>query len=265
MEGKVVLVTGGAFGIGRSICLKAASQRAAGIIVVDLEQERTAGEKTAQDCVYLGVAKAVFGGCDVSDGGAVKRVVQDAVKQFGRLDAVFANAGVNGASTAGGWAHEVADTNFERVIAVNLTGVFHTAKYSLPYLVESKGALVNTASSFGMVGAHFSAAYAASKGGVINMTRSLAKDYGPLGVRVNGAHIFVRSSSTPRVDITLLRSLTLVRSSDRLRFRCPCFPPLPGTSPQPYARDTSTTRWGGPFRTLPPERCRRHIWRAPRN
>lgn len=165
--------------------LKAASQRAAAVVVVDLEAERTGGEKTARDCEHTGAVKSVFLGCDVSDGAAVDAVVREAVRQFGRLDCVFANAGVNGAGTAGGWAHEVPDANFARLLAVNLGGVFHTAKYSLPHLVASGGALVNTASSFGMVGAHYNAAYGAAKGGVINLTRSLAKDYGPLGVRVN--------------------------------------------------------------------------------
>ena len=103
MEKKVVLVTGGAFGIGRSICLKAASQHAAAVVVVDLEAERAGGEKTAQDCEYMGAVKSVFLGCDVSDGAAVDAVVREAVQQFGRLDCVFANAGVNGAGTAGGW------------------------------------------------------------------------------------------------------------------------------------------------------------------
>ena len=187
MEGKVVLVTGGAFGIGRAICLGAARQHAAFVVVADLPQEKRGGEQTAAECIEAGARDAFFVGCDVSNGKAVAAAIESAVTRCGALHAVFANAGVSPVNVpgSGGWTHEVNDDAFARVVAINLTGVFHTAKYSMAHLVKSKGALVTTASSFGLVGAHLAASYAASKGGVINLTRQLAKDYSPLGVRVN--------------------------------------------------------------------------------
>ena len=181
LEGKVCVVTGAAFGIGRAIALACARAGADAVVVADLGSEARGGKRTASDVCCAGEAAATFVSCDVSDGKAVAALMERAAREFGRIDVVYANAGISG---GGGWAHEVADDDFARVLSVNLAGVFHTAKYALPYLIETKGVIVNTASSFGMVGAHFCSSYAAAKGGVINLTRQLATDYGPLGVRV---------------------------------------------------------------------------------
>lgn len=182
LGGKTVLVTGGAFGIGRAIVLRAARLGAA-VIVADLPIERRGGEATAAEARRVGAPTAVFVGCDVSDGAQVQRTVAQGVEACGqRLDAVFANAGIGSGK---GWAHELPDAAFARTVGVNLCGAFHTAKYTLPHLVATKGSLVFTASSFGLVAAHFATDYCASKAGVAHLCRQLALDYGRLGVRVN--------------------------------------------------------------------------------
>lgn len=182
LSGKVVVVTGAAFGIGRAISLHAAAQRS-NVVVADVPAEEDAGRRTAAECEVAGSPGSMYVACDVSEGLQVGALMQTAVDKYGAIDVVYANAGV-GSIGPGKWAHEVADEDFMKTIAINLCGVFHTAKYSLPYLVKSQGVLVNTGSTFGMVGSHYASAYCASKGGVINLTRQLAVDYGPLGVRV---------------------------------------------------------------------------------
>ena len=150
LGGKTVLVTGGAFGIGRAIVLRAARLGAA-VIVADLPIERWGGEATAAEARRVGAPTAVFVGCDVSDGAQVQRTVAQGVEACGqRLDAVFANAGIGSGK---GWAHELPDAAFARTVGVNLCGAFHTAKYTLPHLVATQGSLVFTASSFGLVAA----------------------------------------------------------------------------------------------------------------
>ena len=182
LGGKTVLVTGGAFGIGRAIVLRAARLGAA-VIVVDLPIERRGGEATAAESRRVGAPTAVYVGCDVSDGAQVQRMVAEGVEACGgRLDAVFANAGIGSGK---GWAHELPDAAFAKTVSVNLCGAFHTAKYTLPRLVATKGSLVFTASTFGLVAAHFATDYCASKAGVAHLCRQLALDYGRLGVRVN--------------------------------------------------------------------------------
>jgi NAD(P)-dependent dehydrogenase (short-subunit alcohol dehydrogenase family) len=182
LAGKVVVVTGSAFGIGRAISLRAAAQGAM-VVIADVPGEEGAGKRTATECEVAGSPKSMYVACDVSKGPQVAALMQAAANECGSIDVVYANAGVGGIGP-GKWAHEVSEEDFMQVVAINLCGVFHAAKYSLPYLVKSQGVLINTGSTFGMVGSHYAPAYCASKGGVINLTRQLAVDYGPLGVRV---------------------------------------------------------------------------------
>ena len=125
LRGKTVLVTGGAYGIGRAIVMRAATLGAASVVVLDLPGERRGAERTAADARHLGSA-AVFIGCDVSSGRQVKAAVEQALAACGgRLDVVYANAGIGSAKT---WGHELDDADFAKTIGVNLAGAFHTAK-----------------------------------------------------------------------------------------------------------------------------------------
>ncbi len=177
LTGRVLLVTGAANGIGRAIALTAA-QAGARVVVSDIQPE---GEQTAQAIVASG-GEAVFVPCDVANAQAVEQLVAAAVQHFGQLDVLVNNAGISGGA---GLAHELEIDAWDRVMAVNLRGPFLCARAALPHLMAAGGSIVNVASTYGLIGAPLSAAYCASKGGLINLTRQLAVDYGPRQVRVN--------------------------------------------------------------------------------
>lgn len=179
LSGRVALVTGAAAGIGKAIA-EALADAGATVVLADVRTDRV--EASAAGIQAAG-GSAEWVTCDVSDAGEIESMVDGVVARHGRLDVLVSNAGIPGTSHP---AHETGVEDFDRVIAVNLRGVFLCAKHALPHLIAGgAGAIVNIASTFGMVGASASPAYAASKGGVIALTRQLAVDYGPLGVRVN--------------------------------------------------------------------------------
>lgn len=175
--GKVVLVTGGASGIGAATTKKFLDEGAS-VAVIDLRSEDLAG---FAESVRPGGDRARTVACDISDSGAVERAVAETVEEFGRLDVVVNNAGVGGIGRAG----EVSDEDWRKVMNVDLDGVFNMSRAALPHLVESKGAIVNTASISGLRGDKSMVAYDTAKGAVVNFTRATAVDYGHDGVRVN--------------------------------------------------------------------------------
>ena len=179
LEDRVTIVTGAATGIGRAIAHRLGAE---GARVVVADRQTAAGEATTGE-LRAGGVEARFVPCDVADAGQVRTLVDEAVAAWGRVDVLVNNAGVPGPGVP---ADLLDEEDWDRVIAVNLRGVFLCAKYAMPHLVASgRGAVVNIASTFGLVGAHAAPAYCASKGGVIALSRQLAVDYGPRGVRVN--------------------------------------------------------------------------------
>ena len=185
LAGRVVVVTGAASGIGRAVALAAG---AAGASVVVSDVQSAEGEVTAE-LVRAAGGEAMFVACDVSSAAEAQALMTSAVARFGRLDVLINNAGIAGGGTR---AHELEPEDWDRVMAVNLRGPFLCAKYALPHLLTAPplptgggSAIVNIASTYGLIGAPLSAAYCASKGGVVNLTRQLAVDYGSDGVRVN--------------------------------------------------------------------------------
>lgn len=176
-EGKSVVVTGAGSGIGRATATRFASEGAR-VLVADINVE--GAEKTAADIKAAG-GDAIATKCDVSNPESAKATIELAVKTFGKLDVLANVAGVGG-------FHRTLDVTIEmwnRMIGVNLTGSFLMAQAALPHVIEQKGAIVFTASIAGLKSHPYSAAYCASKGGVVQMTKALAVEYARKGVRIN--------------------------------------------------------------------------------
>ncbi len=176
-DGKTALVTGASRGIGAA-CVDRLVAEGANVVCADINGDGAEG--TAQRSRDAGV-EAIGVQCDVGDEASVKALVSGAVERFGQLDVVVNMAGILSATHS----HEETLENWERVIRVNLTGVFLVCRESLPHLIESKGAIVNAASTSSLSGHPWFAAYGASKAGVYMLSNSLAMEYAKRGVRVN--------------------------------------------------------------------------------
>jgi meso-butanediol dehydrogenase/(S,S)-butanediol dehydrogenase/diacetyl reductase len=175
LENKVIIVTGGAAGIGRE-CALAYARQGASVVIADINAAQAQG--TAAD---LGPG-AVAVHCDVSESSSVQLAVQKALERFGRIDSIHNNAGISAPSKP---LDETTDEEWERLMAVNLKGVFNTTRAALPALKQSRGTILNTASMVGLIGQANHAAYVATKGAMISLTKAMALDYAPFGIRVN--------------------------------------------------------------------------------
>ncbi len=180
MEGRRAFVTGGGSGIGRATAYRLAAEGAS-VAVADIRADSAVAVAAE---IEAGGGQAVAVETDVGSEASIEAAVSEAVRVFGGLDAVFANAGTAGS----GWLHELDLDDWEAVIRINLTGTFLTAKHTIPHLLSvGGGAIVTTGSIESQVIAlgGSAASYAASKGGVLQLTKQIAVDYGPQGIRAN--------------------------------------------------------------------------------
>jgi NAD(P)-dependent dehydrogenase (short-subunit alcohol dehydrogenase family) len=175
LENKVVFITGAASGIGRECALAYAR---AGALVAIADIDLAQGRNTAAEIGNSALAVA----CDVADGASVELAVAAAIERFGRIDALHNNAGIASPSKT---LDETSESEWDRIMSVNLKSVFWTTRAALAALKLSKGAILNTASMVGTIGQANHAAYVASKGALIALTKAMALDYAPFGIRVN--------------------------------------------------------------------------------
>jgi NAD(P)-dependent dehydrogenase (short-subunit alcohol dehydrogenase family) len=178
-RGKTVLVTGAGSGIGRAASLLFAGE---GGRVVLVDRYEADAQAVASEIGRAGDEAITFG-ADVRRGEDCKAMVERALDAFGRLDVAFNNAGVGG---SGFPMAEEEDVHFDEVVAVNLRGIFLSMKHEIPAMARTGGgAIVNTASVAGLIGEPGIASYAASKHGVVGLTRTAALDHIKEGVRIN--------------------------------------------------------------------------------
>lgn len=197
LGGKVAIVTGGASGIGRA-CAERFAQEGARVVVADVQE---AASKQIADAI-----DGIFVKTDVTDPASVEALVQQAVNQYGRLDVLMNNAGIDGEQAP---LAESTIENWRKVLSINLDGVFFGLKYGIAAMLKQGvgGVVLNTASTAGMVGFGGIPPYTASKAAVINMTRAAAIEYAPQHIRVNAicpsvvmtplVEHFIQSSTDP--------------------------------------------------------------------
>ncbi len=176
-EGKVALVTGAASGMGRATCLRLAAEGAS-LFGIDIEREGLAETGALASRAGGKLQSAVL---DVTRREDCRRAVDAALAAFGRLDVLCNIAGI----VRFAHSHEMPQEEWDRVIAVNLSGPFFLCQAAIPHLLETGGNIVNLASNAGLMGQAYTAAYCASKAGLVNLTRALAMEYMKQPIRIN--------------------------------------------------------------------------------
>ena len=175
LENKIIVVTGGSEGIGWD-CARAYAAHGATVVVL-----ARSGDKVAEAVAALGGEHSGHA-CDVSNEGEVAAVFDATLQRYGRIDAVHNNAGI---ATPSKPVHETSAAEWDTLFAVNVRSVLHTTTHAIDALKASRGCILNTSSLVGVIGQEIHAAYTATKGAMNTLTKSMALDYAPHGIRVN--------------------------------------------------------------------------------
>jgi len=182
VEGKTIIVTGAAHGIGKATAQRLADEGAS-VAITDVDDE--AGE-AAVDAINKNGGTAQYWSLDVTDEAAVEEVFADVVDAFGSLDVLVNNAGITGADKP---THELTKEEWNEVMDVNVNGVFYGTKHAVPHMQDAGGgSIINLSSIYGIVGAEDIPPYHASKGAVRTMTKTDALNYADDNIRVNSVH-----------------------------------------------------------------------------
>ncbi len=212
LENKVAIVTGGGSGIGKAIAILYASE-AAKIVISDVNE--TGGNETVTEIKSKG-GDAIFVKADTSKPDDSKNVVEQAVKQFGGIHIAVNNAGIGGPLLPTG---EYPIESWEKVISINLSGVFYGLRYQIPAMLNSGGgSIVNIASILGKVGTKGSPAYVASKHGIVGLTEAAALEYADKKIRINsiGPGYIVTPLLTKSLDAAAMKALEGMHPMGRL-------------------------------------------------
>lgn len=178
LANKIALITGSGSGIGKSSALLFAKEGAV-VLVNDLNKDK--GQETVQEITASG-GTALFMQADVTHANQVEEMVERIIDQFGRIDILFNNAGISGI----GQLHEIDPDDWDRVMTVNIRGVYLPSKYVLPHMMKEKnGSIINMSSCIAEIGLAKRASYSATKGAVLALTKSMQVDYAPYNIRVN--------------------------------------------------------------------------------
>jgi NAD(P)-dependent dehydrogenase (short-subunit alcohol dehydrogenase family) len=177
LSGKAAIITGGASGIGRATALLFAREGAA-VVIADVN--RSAGEHAAEEIAQAG-GRVYFEAFDVTSAEDCRRLVEHTVRELGRIDVLFNNAGIIRRATI----LELSESNWDRVMEVNVKSIYLLSREVIPHMeAQGGGSIINTASGWGLAGGARAAVYCASKGAVVLLTKAMAIDHGPR-IRVN--------------------------------------------------------------------------------
>lgn len=211
LEGKVALITGAGSGIGEATAVLFAKEGAK-LLLTDINEEHG---KTVTEKIKKSGGEAVFFKADTSVVGDSEKSVAEAVKNFGKLDIAVNNAGIGGPQSPVG---EYEIEGWDKVIAINLSGVFYGMRYQIPAMLKNgKGSIINVASILGSVGFPNSAAYVSAKHGVVGLTKSAALEYSAQGIRINSVGpAFIKTPLLDELDEELMEQLVGLHPIGRL-------------------------------------------------